>query len=189
MHLPAMDTNDIHYRLNRFTDRFSVAVLAGSALALVGMLMKMKALPGAGLVFVLAMGLLMLLLVLQILVSFVYVTNHWPLALLGAFCSLGLALGFLAIIFRYQLWMGWRIMLIISLPVYLLSGVCLLVFLLRRKRLHGTQRKFLYRNLLIPFAFTMLLFLIAFSLRPAQFQKTFKPNYTAKHEIFFETAP
>ena len=184
-----MDKNDIHYRLTRFSNWFSKVLLGGIVLGMVGMVMKMMGLPAGGFVFVFAMSVLMLLLFFQIGISFMYVMSNLPLALLGAFCSLGLVLGFLAIIFRFQVWMGWRVMLFVSLPVYLFSGIFMLVFFLKRKHLHAAHRKFLYLNLIIPFAFAMLLFLISFSLRPAQFYKTFKAREAAGNAILFPSAP
>ena len=65
----------------------------------------------------------------------------------------------------------------------------MLVFFLKRKHLHAAHRKFLYLNLIIPFAFAMLLFLISFSLRPAQFYKTFKAREAAGNAILFPSAP
>jgi hypothetical protein len=84
------------------------------------------------------------------------------LALLGSVSSLALVLGFLALVFRYQNWYGWQVVLFAALPMYLLTGVLLYLYLRKYSRLQAPLRDFFYRNLLIPFGFLLALGIVSF---------------------------
>ncbi|RYF88161.1 MAG: hypothetical protein EOO03_09020 [Chitinophagaceae bacterium] len=175
-----MNVNDINYKINRFVDSFGKWLLMAMILASAGILMKMWALPAGGFVFVFSILVLAVMFVVQIALSFVYIVSNVRLALLGSFCSLGLVMAFLAIIFRYQVWFGWQIMLLITMPMYFLSALVLVYFLIHKKKFHLSQYKFLVKNLVVPFVFTMLLLLVSFVLSPDTFYETFKPREIKK---------
>ncbi len=177
-----MNINDLNYRINRFVDGFAKWLLIAMILASAGILMKMWALPAGGFVFVFSVLVLTILFIIQIALSFVYIVSNVRLALLGSFCSLGLVMAFLAIIFRYQVWFGWQIMLIITMPMYFLSALVLVYFLINKRKFHTSHYKFLVKNLVVPFVFTMVLLLVSFVLSPGTFYETFTPRKIQKEE-------
>ncbi|MHC2991580.1 hypothetical protein OB13_08285 [Pontibacter sp. HJ8] len=152
----------VSYRLSSFLRSFTTVLYVGMGMALVGMVMKLWGLTGGSFVFVFAMAVLMLLFLVQVGLSFFYILSNVRLALLGSVSSLALVLGFLALVFRYQNWYGWQVVFFTALPMYLLTGVLLYLYLRKYRRLHAPLRNFLYRNLLIPFGFLLVLGIVSF---------------------------
>ncbi|MDX5422450.1 MAG: hypothetical protein LPK07_13200 [Hymenobacteraceae bacterium] len=144
-----------------FIQSFTLVIWAGMVLAVVGLVMKALAIAAGNFVFVFAMAVLVLLFLVQIGVSFFYVITNVRLALLGAISSMALVLGFIALIFRYQAWVGAQIMFFISLPLFVLALVFMVLYFSRKYYVQKPHRLFLYRNLLIPFAFILVLGIIA----------------------------
>ena len=158
-------------RLSAFIRSFTTVLYAGMALALAGLVMKFLAITGGSFVFVFSMAVLMLLFLVQVGLSFFYIISSVRLALLGAVSSLALVLAFLALIFRYQAWYGWQVVLFIALPLYLLTGVLLILYLRRFRQLHEPLRAFLYRNLLIPFSLVLVLGIVSFVVNSEAYNK------------------
>jgi hypothetical protein len=152
----------VSYRLSSFIRSFTTVLYVGMGMALVGMVMKLWGLTGGNFVFVFAMAVLMLLFLVQVGLSFFYILSNVRLALLGSVSSLALVLGFLALVFRYQNWYGWQVVLFAALPMYLLTGVLLYLYLRKYSRLQAPLRDFFYRNLLIPFGFLLALGIVSF---------------------------
>lgn len=150
------------YRISSFIKSFTILLYVGMGMAVVGLVMKYAAVTGGSFVFVFAMAVLSLLFLVQIGLSFFYVIANIRLALLGAFCSVSLVAGFLALIFRYQDWFGWQIMFFIALPMYLLSAIFLGTYLGRLEEQPKPHRRFLNRNLLVPYLFILVLGLTSF---------------------------
>ena len=161
----------VSYRLSSFIRSFTTVLYAGMALALVGLVMKFLAITGGSFVFVFSMAVLMLLFLVQVGLSFFYIVSSVRLALLGAVSSLALVLGLLALIFRYQAWYGGQVVLFIALPLYLLTGVLLMLYLRDFSKLHEPLRTFLYRNLLIPFGFVLVLGIVSFVVNSEAYNK------------------
>lgn len=152
----------VSYRLSSFIRSFTTVLYVGMGMALVGMVMKLWGLTGGNFVFVFAMAVLMLLFLVQVGLSFFYILSSVRLALLGSVSSLSLVLGFLALVFRYQNWYGWQVVFFAALPMYLLTGVLLYLYLQKYRRMHAPLRYFFYRNLLIPFGFLLALGIVSF---------------------------
>ena len=149
----------VNYKLCLFLDGFTDALILTGMLVLVGLLLQFLHLPGEHVVFVLAMGLLTLLFLFQVGISFVYVFSHPNLAFMGAFSSLSVALACITLIFAFEGWWGKHIMMILTLPLLLLSLVILIGYFIMGQHRHTTHRKFLYRNIVLPYLFIMLLWL------------------------------
>ena len=130
-------------------------------LAIGGLAMKFFAITGGSYVFVFATAFLALLFLVQIGLSFVYAVSNIRLALLGAVSSVALVLGMLALIFRYQHWVGWQVMCFTALPLFLLAALFMAAYLRRRHLLPAAHRAFLYRNLALPFGFLLALAVLA----------------------------
>jgi MFS family permease len=161
----------VSYRLSSFIRSFTTLLYVGMAMAVAGLVMKFFAITGGSFVFVFSMAVLMLLFLVQVGLSFFYIISSVRLALLGSVSSLALVLGFLALIFRYQVWYGWQVVLFIALPLYLLTGVLLILYLRDFSKLHEPLRNFLYRNLLIPFSFVLILGIVAFLVNPEAYNQ------------------
>ncbi|MDQ3290512.1 MAG: hypothetical protein M3Q05_04400 [Bacteroidota bacterium] len=118
--------------------------------------------------FVFTLGALVLLFLGQMLLSFSFMLKNLWVALLGAFCSLALATGFIAVLFTFQGWWGASILLTLTAPLGVVTFFFLLGYLLTQdRRHHRHQRHFLFFNLLIPFGVLFVLSLIAFFVRAA----------------------
>jgi MFS family permease len=164
-------TESVSYRLTSFIRSFTTILYVGMGLAVVGVVMKFLGLTGGSFVFVFSMAFLMLLFLVQVGLSFFYIVSNVRLALLGSISSLSLVTGFLALIFRYQNWYGWQFVFYFALPVYLIVGVLLFLYLKRYKKLHEPLRDFFYRNLVIPFGFLLVLGIVSFLFRADEFNK------------------
>ena len=148
-------------RVASFIRSFTTVLYVGMAMALVGLVLKFFALAAGNFLFVFAMAFLALLFLVQIGVSFFYVISNVRLALLGAISSAALVLGFLALVFRYQDWLGWQVMFFIALPLLLLTAVFLGMYLAQWRRLPKPHYNFLYRNLLFPYLFILVLGIVS----------------------------
>ena len=153
---------DVRYQLISFIRSFTLLLYVAMGMAVVGVAMKFLGLTGGSFVFVFAMAVLVLLLLVQVGLSFFYIVSNVWLALLGAFSSFSLVSGLLALIFRYQNWFGWQVIFYAVVPLYLLSGVLLFLYLKRFQKLHEPLHKFFYRNLIFPFVFVLLLGIVSF---------------------------
>lgn len=169
---------DINFRISSFINTFTTVLYVVLAMALAGIGMKFFEMNGGNYVFIFSVIILTLMFLVQIGLSFFYIVSHVKLALLGAFGSLALALGFMAIMFRYQGWLGWQIMYFIALPIFLITAFFLGKYLARHEKLHHNQTKFLYRNLLFPYLLVFVLGIASFLLdfrRPGHQQETGLP--------------
>ena len=171
--------DDINYRISNFINTFTTILYVTLAMAIGGIVMKFLAINGGSYVFIFSVIVLTLIFLVQIGLSFAYIVSHVWLALLGAFGSLALALAFLAILFRYQGWLGWQIMYFIALPIFLVTAFFLGKYLSRHEKLHHNQHRFLNRNLLYPY-------ILAFVLGVASFIVDFR---RADRNIILENAP
>jgi hypothetical protein len=153
---------EVNHRITSFVRTFTVVLYLAGAGAGAGLVMRYLEVTGGVFLFVFCMALLVLLFMVQIGLSFFYIIANIRLAFLGAGGSFSLMLGTLALIFRYQDWWGWAFMFFITVPVYVISSIFLGMYLAPKRALQSMQRKFLYRNLLIPFLFVLLLALLAF---------------------------
>jgi hypothetical protein len=148
-------------------------------MAIGGIIMKFLQINGGSYVFIFSVIVLTLIFLVQIGLSFFFIVSHVKLALLGAFGSLALGLAFLAILFRYQGWVGWQMMYFVALPIFLITAFFLGKYRSRHEKLHHNQLRFLNRNLLYPY-------ILAFVLGIASFVIDFrKPN----RNIILENAP
>lgn len=163
--------NNISYRISSFIRSFTTVLFVGMGMAAAGLLLKYYAVTGGSFVFVFAMAVLVMLFMVQIGLSFFYVITNVRLALLGAVTSAALALGFMALIFRYQNWVGWQIMFIIAFPLFLISAIVIGMYLLKRYELTKPHRNFLYRNLLFPYIFILVLGIMSLMVDAALFNK------------------
>jgi hypothetical protein len=170
---------DINYRISNFINTFTTILYVAMAMAVGGVIMKFLAINGGSYVFIFSVIVLTLIFLVQIGLSFAFIVSHVRLALLGAFGSLALALGFLAILFRYQGWLGWQIMYFIALPIFLITAFFLGKYLSRHEKLHHNQTRFLNRNLLYPY-------ILAFVLGIASFVVDFRQP---SRNIILENAP
>jgi MFS family permease len=157
---PFLDES-VSQQLASFIRTFTMVVYSVMGMAVLGLLLKVLAVTGGSFVFVFSMAMLLLLFLVQVGLSFFYVIANVRLALLGAFCSLALVSGFLALIFRYQDWFGWQMLFLAALPLYLLAAVFMVLYFRRYRRLHEPLRHFLYRNLLLPLAFLLVLAIVS----------------------------
>jgi hypothetical protein len=155
---------DINFKISSFINTFTTVLYVVLAMALAGIGMKFFQVNGGNFVFIFSVIVLTLMFLVQIGLSFFYIVSHVKLALLGAFGSLALALGFMAIMFRYQGWLGWQIMYFIALPIFLITAFFLGKYLSRHEKLHHNQTKFLYRNLLFPYVLVFVLGIASFLL-------------------------
>ena len=166
---------DVRYQLISFIRSFTLLLYVAMGLAVVGVAMKFLSLTGGSFVFVFAMAVLVLLLLVQVGLSFFYIVSNVWLALLGAFSSFSLVSGLLALIFRYQNWYGWQVIFYAVVPLYLLAGVLLFLYLKRFQKLHEPLHKFFYRNLVFPFVFVLLLGVVAFMFSADQYNQEDDP--------------
>src|SRR5690606_10156568 len=146
-----------------------------------GVIMKFLQINGGSYVFIFSVFILTLIFLVQIGLSFFFIVSHVKLALLGAFGSLALGLGFLAILFRYQGWPGWEIMYFIALPIFLITALLLGKYRSKHEKLHHNQLRFLNRNLVFPFVLAFVLGIASFVI---DFQDR-EPN----RNIILENAP
>lgn len=154
--------DDINYRISTFIRTFTVVVQVALAGALTGLLMRWFFISGGSFIFIFSMVFLTLLFLAQIGLSFFYIISNIKLSLLGAFSSLALALSFLALIFRFQQWPGWQVMLFIAAPVFIITAVLVGMYLAKAHEKRRGQRRFLIRNLLIPYIFIIALAVLSF---------------------------
>lgn len=166
---------DVRHQLISFIRSFTLLLYIVMGMAVVGVVMKFLGLTGGSFVFVFAMAVLMLLLLVQVGLSFFYIVSNVWLALLGAFSSFSLVAGLLALIFRYQNWFGWQVIFYAVVPLYLLVGLLLFLYLKRFRKLHEPLRNFFYLNLVIPFAFLLLLGVVSFLFSADRFNKEEDP--------------
>jgi MFS family permease len=166
---------NVRDQLTAFIHSFTMVLYVAMGLAVVGVVMKFFGITGGSFVFVFAMAVLLLLFLVQIGLSFFYIISNIWLALLGSISSLSLVMSFLALIFRYQNWYGWQLVFFVALPMYILVGVLLFLYLRRYPKLHKPLRDFFYRNLVVPFIFLFVLGIVAFSFRAERFNKEDDP--------------
>lgn len=116
--------------------------------------------------FVFTTGSLVLLFLGQMVLSFYFILKNLWVALLGAFSSLAMAMGFTAVLFIFQGWWGWSILAVLAAPLAVVTFLCLVGYTLNQlyKKRHRRQRQFLLLNLLVPFACLLLLSFIAVAL-------------------------
>ncbi len=162
--------DDINFKISSFINTFTTILYVVIVMAVGGIAMKFFQMNGANYVFIFSVLILTLMFLVQIGLSFFYIVSHIKLALIGAFGSLALALAFMAILFRYQGWMGWQIMYIIALPIFLITAFFLGKYLINHEKLHHNQNKFLHRNLLFPYVLAFVLGIASFVM------DTRKPN-------------
>ena len=155
---------DINYRISSFINTFTTILYVVIVMALGGIAMKFFQMKGGNYVFIFSVLILTLLFLVQVGLSFFYIVSHIRLALLGAFGSLALALAFMAILFRYQGWLGWQIMYFIALPIFLITAFFLGRYLSAHEKLHHNQTRFLHRNLLFPYGLAFVLGIASFIL-------------------------
>lgn len=148
---------DINFRISSFINTFTTILYVVIVMAIGGIAMKFFQMYGGNYVFIFSVLILTLLFLVQIGLSFFYIVSHIRLAFLGAFGSLALALAFMAIMFRYQGWLGWQIMYIIALPIFLITAFFLFRYLSAHEKLHHNQTRFLHRNLLFPYVLAFVL--------------------------------
>jgi MFS family permease len=165
---PSLVAN-VRYQLTSFIRSFTMVLYVAMGMVVVGVAMKFMGLTGGSFVFVFSMAVLMLLFLVQVGLSFFYILSNVRLALLGAVSSLSLVMSFLALIFRYQDWYGWQLLFYVALPLYLLVGVLLFLYLKRYKKLHEPLRDFFYRNLVVPFGFLLALGVFSFLFSAGKF--------------------
>ncbi|WP_299984512.1 hypothetical protein [uncultured Pontibacter sp.] len=166
---------DVRYQLISFIRSFTLVLYVALGMALVGVAMKFIGLTGGSFVFVFAMAVLILLFLVQVGLSFFYIVSNVWLALLGALSSFSLVTGLLALIFRYQNWYGWQVIFYAVVPLYILVGVLLFLYLKRFRKLHEPLRDFFYRNLVFPFVFVLLLGIVSFMFSADRFNKEEDP--------------
>ncbi|WP_299705456.1 hypothetical protein [uncultured Pontibacter sp.] len=171
---PSLVAN-VRDQLTAFIQSFTMVLYVAMGLAVVGVVMKFFGITGGSFVFVFSMAVLLLLFLVQVGLSFFYIISNIWLALLGAISSLSLVMSFVALIFRYQNWYGWQLVFFVALPMYILVGVLLFLYLRRYRKLHEPLRDFFYRNLVVPFAFLFVLGLVAFLFRTERFNKEDDP--------------
>jgi MFS family permease len=166
---------DVRYQLVSFIRSFTKVLYVAMSMAVVGVVMKFFGVTGGSFVFVFSMAVLLLLFLVQVGLSFFYIVSNVWLALLGAISSLSLVMSFVALIFRYQNWYGWQLIFFVALPMYILVGVLLFLYLKRFRKLHEPLRDFFYRNLVVPFGFLFVLGVVAFAFRAERFNKEENP--------------
>jgi MFS family permease len=171
---PSLVAN-VRDQLTSFIRSFTMVLYVAMGLAVVGVVMKFFGITGGSFVFVFSMAVLLLLFLVQVGLSFFYIISNIWLALLGSISSLSLVMSFLALIFRYQNWYGWQLVFFIALPMYILVGVLLFLYLRRYRKLHEPLRDFFYRNLVVPFVFLFVLGMVAFLFRAERFNKEDDP--------------
>lgn len=153
-------------RLQAFVKFFTYALYLAGLGVLVGLLLKFLHLSGEHLVFILAIAVFTLLLFLQTGLSFFYVFAHIKLAFLGAFSSLAVGLGCITMAFLFETWWGSHILLFLTLPLLLLSFSFLVYYVVTSRHRfssqhrHRARRRFLYYNIVGPFLFLLVLWLI-----------------------------
>ena len=160
---------NVRYQLTSFIRSFTMVLYVAMGMAVVGVVMKFLGVTGGSFVFVFSMAVLMLLFLVQVGLSFFYIISNIWLALLGSISSLSLVMSFLALIFRYQNWYGWQVIFYVALPLYILVGVLLFLYLRRYKKLHEPLRDFFYRNLVVPFGFLLVLGVVSFMFSAEKF--------------------
>ena len=113
--------------------------------------------------FVITTGSVVVLFLGQMLLSFYFILRNLWVALLGAFSSLAIAVGFMAVLFIFQDWWGWSILVVLAAPLAVITFLCLLVYTLNQiyRGGHRRQRQFLLLNLLVPFACLLFISLLA----------------------------
>lgn len=166
---------DVRYQLVSFIRSFTKVLYVAMGMATAGIAMKFLGVSGGGFVFVFSMAVLLLIFLVQVGLSFFYILSNVWLALLGAVSSLSLVMSFVALIFRYQNWYGWQIAFFIALPLYMLVGVLLFLYLKRFRKLHEPLRHFFYRNLVVPFGFLFVLGIVSFVSGTESFNKEDEP--------------
>ncbi|MBD1398086.1 hypothetical protein H9Q13_12995 [Pontibacter sp. JH31] len=153
---------NVRHQLTSFIRSFTTILYVAMGMAVVGVVMKFLGLTGGSFVFVFSMVVLLLLFLVQVGLSFFYIVSNIWLALLGSISSLSLVMSFVALIFRYQNWYGWQVVFFVALPLYILVGLLLFLYLRRYKKLHEPLRYFFYRNLVVPFGFLLVLGIVSF---------------------------
>lgn len=148
-------------RISSFIRSFTMVIFVAMFMAVVGLVMKLSDTVSGSYVFVFAMAVLALLFLVQIGLSFFYVISNVRLALLGSICSVALVLGFVALTFRFQDWYGWQVTFFIALPIFLVTAYYIFSYLKKRHSLKKQHRAFLYRNLVVPYLFIVILGLIS----------------------------
>lgn len=162
---PFADTTgerSIDHRIRSFISGYTKCIYLTLGLSGIGLFAQFYQQATQNDLFVVTTSALAVLFLGQMMLSFYFIMKNFWVALLGAFCSLALAIGFTAILFIYEGWWGWSIMAILAMPLAILTFICLAFYLLHRQHLcRRSQRHFLLRNLLIPFGFLLLLSVLA----------------------------
>jgi hypothetical protein len=167
---------EVNYQITSFVNTFTILVYLAGLAAIAGLVMRWYAVTGGTPLFVLAMIVLVLLFMVQIGLSFFYIIANLKLAFLGAIGSFSLMLANLALIFRYQDWWGWQFMFFIAVPIYFITSFFLGMYLARKQALRPMQRKFLYRNLVIPYLFMLILAILSFAFDPVAYPQNDSPR-------------
>ena len=154
--------SDIKYRISTFIKSFTLVLYVAIGVAVVGAIMVLLHASAGSFIFIFSLIMLGLLFLIQVGLSFFYVVTQIKLALLGAFGSLTLALGFMAIIFQYKEWWGWQVLYLVVAMAYLLSGAYIVLLLVTKHKMKPHYRHFLVNNLLIPYLLILLLSALTF---------------------------
>jgi hypothetical protein len=144
-------------------------------------------LPGSGPIFVLTMLITALSSLLQALSTpFRFRGNNF-LRAMGSFALLVIAVGFSIVLFKIQRWPGGDFLLMYAAPTYvaLTFGIVIGIQLTDFDRWQPTQRTFLMRNILVPWA---VLFVIggAIKLFPDQFYKSIRGNRASWDMVHYD---
>ena len=147
----------INLRLNNFIKAFTKLVYLTGGVVLLSLTLKLLHLPGGFILFIFSMTAVSFLFLMQTGISFVYVFSNAALAFLGAISSLTVSLSIITLVFLFQNWWGTSIMLFLTLPLLILSGIFLVAFFITGRHRHMAHRRFLYFNILGPFLYLLVL--------------------------------
>ena len=144
---------------------------AGLIISLIAILLKILTIEGSGLLFTIAMLFLSILAFVQFFLFLINIQNNKFLKVMGALISYSFSIMFVALLFRFQWWMGYHFML--ATGTILLVILSAIFFFNRSRVMEEGHRKTIRTNLILPWCFVGLFTFLHYILPDETFYNTF----------------
>ncbi len=148
-------------------------IVIGLLIALLGFIFKITLIPGGGITLFSSLSFLSVLTFIQLFLSFDSIKNNNGLKIISALMSFTLSISFVAILLIYQWWPNSLYILNFCGIMFIISTV---IFIIGRKKYFTDEyKKYVIKNLLIPWIFIFVFGGLYYLLSSETFYNTF--NY------------
>ena len=150
--------------------------------SLLGFIFKMTSIPGGGILLTLGLSFASVLTFIQLRFSLNQIKNNQALKITSASMSLTLSISFIGILFRYQWWPGWNLYYFLAIPLFVILTI--VFFSIWNKFKESEYRKYITRNILLPWIFAFVFGIIPLVVSYKTFYNTF--NYKSQSMTYEE---